>query len=117
MSLVIRESGAPPESWEGLARQHGLFYHHPLWVANRMLRGDTDECIVEQGEELAAALALGPADLTLVSNEVGAGVHPATGEGRRFRDLLGTVNQRVAAAADRVVLMVAGLPLAMKSSA
>ena len=88
-----------------------------LWVANRMLRGDTDECIVEQGEELAAALALGPADVTLVSNEVGAGVHPATGEGRRFRDLLGTVNQRVAAAADRVVLMVAGLPLAVKSSA
>ena len=87
-----------------------------FWVANRMLRGDADEWIVKLGEELAATLALGPADVTLVSNEVGAGVHPATPDGRRFRDLLGSVNQRVAAAADRVVLMVAGLPLTVKPS-
>ena len=85
-----------------------------LWVSNLMLRGDADDWIVKQGDELAALLALRPADLTLVSNEVGEGVHPSTEDGRRFRDLLGTVNQRVAAAADRVVLMVAGLPLAVK---
>jgi len=59
-------------------------------------------------------LALRSADVTLVSNEVGLGVHPATEDGRHFRDLLGTVNQRVAAAADRVVLMVAGQPLTVK---
>jgi adenosylcobinamide kinase/adenosylcobinamide-phosphate guanylyltransferase len=86
-----------------------------LWVSNLMLRGDADEWIVKQGEELAALLALGPADVTLVSNEVGEGVHPPTADGRRFRDLLGTVNQRVAAAAARVVLMVAGVPLAVKA--
>jgi adenosylcobinamide kinase/adenosylcobinamide-phosphate guanylyltransferase len=86
-----------------------------LWVSNLMLRGDADAWIVKQGEELAAALATMPADVTLVSNEVGEGVHPPTEAGRRFRDLLGTVNQRVAAAADRVVLMVAGLPLTVKS--
>ena len=86
-----------------------------LWVSNLMLRGDADEWIVKQGEELAALLALGPADLTVVSNEVGEGVHPPTEDGRRFRDLLGLVNQRVASAADRVVLMVAGLPLTVKS--
>jgi adenosylcobinamide kinase/adenosylcobinamide-phosphate guanylyltransferase len=85
-----------------------------LWVANLMLRGDVDDWIVKQGDELAAALAAVPAEVTLVSNEVGEGVHPATADGRRFRDLLGTVNQRVAAAADRVVLMVAGLPLPVK---
>jgi len=87
-----------------------------LWISNLMLRGDADEWIVKQSEELAALLALGAGDVTLVSNEVGEGVHPPTAEGRRFRDLLGTVNQRVAATADRVVLMVAGLPLDVKAS-
>jgi adenosylcobinamide kinase / adenosylcobinamide-phosphate guanylyltransferase len=86
-----------------------------LWVSNLMLRGDADAWIVKQGEELAAVLSLVGA-VTLVSNEVGEGVHPPTEDGRRFRDLLGTVNQRVAAAADRVVLMVAGLPLTVKPS-
>jgi adenosylcobinamide kinase / adenosylcobinamide-phosphate guanylyltransferase len=86
-----------------------------LWVSNLMLRGDADEWVVKQVDELAALLPLGAADVTLVSNEVGEGIHPATAEGRRFRDLLGTVNQRVAAAADRVVLMVAGIPLVVKA--
>jgi adenosylcobinamide kinase/adenosylcobinamide-phosphate guanylyltransferase len=50
----------------------------------------------------------------LVSNEVGSGVVPAYPAGRRFRDLLGEINKRVARVADDVVLMVAGLPLALK---
>jgi adenosyl cobinamide kinase/adenosyl cobinamide phosphate guanylyltransferase len=44
----------------------------------------------------------------LVSDEVGLGVHPESSAGRRFRDVLGTVNQRVAAVADDAVLVVAG---------
>jgi adenosylcobinamide kinase/adenosylcobinamide-phosphate guanylyltransferase len=52
--------------------------------------------------------------LVIVSNEVGDGVHPSTALGRRYRDLLGSVNQRLAAAADRVTLMVAGLPMIVK---
>src|SRR5919108_865080 len=86
-----------------------------LWVSNLMLRGDADEWIVKQADELAAVLSVRAVDVTLVSNEVGEGVHPATAEGRRFRDLLGRVNQQVAAAADRVVLMVAGVPLSVKA--
>jgi adenosylcobinamide kinase/adenosylcobinamide-phosphate guanylyltransferase len=85
-----------------------------VWVANLMLRGDPDEHVLKQADELAALVALRPATLTLVSNEVGLGVHPATDDGRHFRDLLGAVNQRVAAAVDRVVLMVAGIPLTVK---
>jgi adenosylcobinamide kinase/adenosylcobinamide-phosphate guanylyltransferase len=50
-----------------------------------------------------------------VSNEVGEGVHPETESGLRFRDLLGFVNQRIAAACGRVTLMVAGLPLTVKA--
>jgi adenosylcobinamide kinase/adenosylcobinamide-phosphate guanylyltransferase len=86
-----------------------------LWVANRLLRGDPDRDILAEADALAALVAGRPYDLTLVTNEVGEGVHPETADGLRFRDLLGLVNQRVAAAADRVTLMVAGLPLTIKA--
>jgi len=85
-----------------------------LWVANLMARGDSDDAILKVADALAALAGWGRADLTLVSNEVGEGVHPETAEGLRFRDLLGQVNQRLAAACDRVVLMVAGIPVAIK---
>jgi adenosylcobinamide kinase/adenosylcobinamide-phosphate guanylyltransferase len=87
-----------------------------LWVANLLLRGDGEEAIVKQAEALAALVAAPAADLRVVSNEVGLGVHPATADGLRFRDVLGVVNQRVAAAAQRVVLMVAGLPHLIKDA-
>ncbi len=67
-------------------------------------------------EELLAALRQPPAPVVLVSNEVGSGVVPPYELGRRYRDALGELNQQVAAIADRVVLMVAGLPLALKGS-
>jgi adenosylcobinamide kinase/adenosylcobinamide-phosphate guanylyltransferase len=54
------------------------------------------------------------ADVILVSNEVGMGVVPSTASGRLFQDLLGTVNAQLAAACDRVTLVVAGLPVALK---
>jgi adenosylcobinamide kinase / adenosylcobinamide-phosphate guanylyltransferase len=86
-----------------------------VWVANRLLRGDTDEVILGQGAALAAFIGRRPCDLILVSNEVGEGVHPETAQGLRFRDLLGLVNQRLAAVCDHVTLMVAGLPLTIKA--
>ena len=85
-----------------------------LWVANRLLRGDADEVILGQGAALAAFIGRRPWDVVLVSNEVGEGVHPETASGLRFRDLLGLVNQRLAAVCDQVTLMVAGLPLTIK---
>jgi len=51
----------------------------------------------------------------VVSNEVGWGLVPPYPLGRVYRDLLGWANQRVAAAADRVYLMVAGLPVDIKA--
>ncbi len=85
-----------------------------LWVANQLERTATDEAILAGGEALAKFLAELPYSLILVSNEVGQGVHPESASGLRFRDLLGALNQAVAQAADRVVLMVAGLPLTLK---
>jgi adenosylcobinamide kinase/adenosylcobinamide-phosphate guanylyltransferase len=87
-----------------------------LWVSNRMLRGDADEAILAAADELAKLMTELLVSLIAVSNEVGGGVHPATESGLRFRDLLGSVNQRVAAAADRVTLMVAGLPVSIKDA-
>ena len=52
-----------------------------------------------------------PGRVVLVSNEVGSGVHPETRAGRIFADELGRLNTALAAHADEVVLMVAGLPL------
>ncbi len=51
----------------------------------------------------------------VVSNEVGAGLAPLTPLGRAYRDLLGQANQTLAAVADTAVLMVAGLPVTLKS--
>jgi adenosylcobinamide kinase/adenosylcobinamide-phosphate guanylyltransferase len=67
-------------------------------------------------DELCAALKTATRTVILVTNEVGSGVVPAYALGRRFRDVVGEINQRVAAVADTVLLMVAGLPLALKGS-
>jgi adenosylcobinamide kinase / adenosylcobinamide-phosphate guanylyltransferase len=83
-----------------------------LFVANIL---EADETMVDTRiEALVEALRNTPASVVLVSNEVGSGIVPDYPAGRRFRDLLGEVNQRVASLADNVVLMVAGLPLALK---
>jgi adenosylcobinamide kinase/adenosylcobinamide-phosphate guanylyltransferase len=64
-------------------------------------------------DALIGTLATRAGDTVVVSEEVGLGVHPSTEIGGRFRDALGSVNQRVADTADRVLLVIAGrvLPL------
>jgi adenosylcobinamide kinase/adenosylcobinamide-phosphate guanylyltransferase len=86
-----------------------------LWIANRMLAGESDDAVLGGAEALARLLGERPAAFVIISNEVGEGVHPPTSDGLRFRDLLGQVNQRVAAAADRVTLMVAGIAVPVKA--
>ncbi|MCI0548115.1 MAG: bifunctional adenosylcobinamide kinase/adenosylcobinamide-phosphate guanylyltransferase [Candidatus Rokubacteria bacterium] len=88
-----------------------------VWISNRLLRGDADAAILTGVDELGRLAADRTLSLLIVSNEVGAGVHPATALGVRFQDLLGMANQRMAAAVDRVTLMVAGIPMAVKDGA
>ena len=84
-----------------------------LWLSNLMLAdADTEREIAT----LANALSLTGSPVVLVANEVGSGIVPDNALGRRFRDWQGILNQRMAAQADRVVLMVAGLPLAVKGT-
>ena len=82
-----------------------------LWLSNTMLAGRDVEA--ETGR-LLTALEAAPGPLVAVSNEVGLGLVPETPLGRTFRDAQGRLNQKVAAAADRVVFMAAGLPLNLK---
>lgn len=65
-------------------------------------------------DALLGAYALSGAEWVVVSNEVGLGLVPPTPLGRVYRDVLGRANQRLAAAADRVLFMVAGLPMVVK---
>jgi adenosylcobinamide kinase/adenosylcobinamide-phosphate guanylyltransferase len=87
-----------------------------VWISNLMERGDDDTLVLAAVDDLAKLLRERLGSVILVSNEVGQGVHPPTELGRRFRDLLGVVNQRLAAVADRVTLMVAALPLTVKDT-
>lgn len=63
---------------------------------------------------LVAAVAACPTELVLVSAEVGLGVVPATRAGRLFRDELGTLNADLATVCERVLLLVAGLPVRLR---
>ena len=85
-----------------------------LWLSNAMHRGrDVDA----ESALLAAALASPAAPVIVVSNEVGAGIVPDNAMARRFRDAQGRLNQMLAQACDRVVLVAAGLPLLLKPQA
>lgn len=83
-----------------------------LWLTNLMLAGREDE-----SDTLLDTLPMLPGRLILVSNEVGWGIVPENELARRFRDAQGRLNQRVAALADQVTLVAAGLPLTLKSGA
>ena len=80
------------------------------------VHGENLPAIDADVDALCGALTRSARPVVLVSNEVGSGVVPAFELGRRYRDLLGEINQRVASIANHVVLMVAGLPLTLKGS-
>jgi adenosylcobinamide kinase/adenosylcobinamide-phosphate guanylyltransferase len=67
-------------------------------------------------DALVAAWSAGAATVVAVTNEIGLGVVPATASGRLFRDRLGTLNQRIAAASDRVYLVVVGRVLDLSAA-
>ncbi|TGE02004.1 bifunctional adenosylcobinamide kinase/adenosylcobinamide-phosphate guanylyltransferase [Methylobacterium nonmethylotrophicum] len=86
-----------------------------LWLTNAMLDEAADLAAEVDALVEACRGAAGP--LVLVSNEVGFGIVPENALARRFRDEAGRLHQRLAAIADRVVLVVAGLPMIVKGDA
>jgi adenosylcobinamide kinase / adenosylcobinamide-phosphate guanylyltransferase len=91
-----------------------------LLVSNTILALENEPPVVveaavrQEVEAILAAKAGLAAPVIVVSNEVGLGLVPPYPLGRIYRDLLGWANQRLAAAADRVLFMVAGLPMILK---
>ena len=82
-----------------------------LWLSNLMAAGRDPRAETEKLIEAFRAAA-GPS--VVVTNEVGGGIVPENALARAFRDHAGSMNQAVAAAADRAVLVVAGLPVVLK---
>ncbi|WP_407538941.1 bifunctional adenosylcobinamide kinase/adenosylcobinamide-phosphate guanylyltransferase [Deinococcus radiomollis] len=85
-----------------------------LWVSNLMLRGDLDEDILATADALIELQSRRGGPLIAVSNEVGFGIVPDNALARRYRDTLGWVNQRVAAASDEAWMLVSGLSVRLK---
>jgi adenosylcobinamide kinase/adenosylcobinamide-phosphate guanylyltransferase len=82
-----------------------------LWLSNLMM---AEMDLEASATALIAAARNTPSSLWLVSNEVGMGVVPDNALARRFRDEAGRLHQRLAAIADQVVMVVAGLPMRVK---
>lgn len=82
-----------------------------LWLTNRML---AEADVEAESAALAEALAARDSETVVVSNEVGLSIVPENALARRFRDAQGRLNQMVAARADAVIFMVAGLPMRVK---
>jgi adenosylcobinamide kinase / adenosylcobinamide-phosphate guanylyltransferase len=123
---VERHRNSRPQHWETveepLALAKTIAHHGPtcdlmiidcltLFAANLLDAGGDPQ---KEIDALCFALESPGCSVALVSNEVGSGVVPEYPSGRRFRDLLGEMNQNVARVADNVLLLVAGLPLVLK---
>jgi adenosylcobinamide kinase/adenosylcobinamide-phosphate guanylyltransferase len=94
-----------------------------LWVTNLMMQFVKDDLVDEapfmqaaqtETEALLAAIRKTEQEWLIVSNEVGLGLVPPYQMGRVYRDGLGWVNQRLAQEADKVLFMVAGIPMMVK---
>ncbi|MEW6187170.1 MAG: bifunctional adenosylcobinamide kinase/adenosylcobinamide-phosphate guanylyltransferase [Thermodesulfobacteriota bacterium] len=87
-----------------------------LWLSNVLGAGGEGLEFQEIMGGLTGVLRNRSIPLILISNEVGWGIVPENTLARTFRDLSGRLNQSIAQIADRVILMVAGLPLVMKGN-
>lgn len=107
---------APLDLPEAISRAQGsadaiLIDCLTLWLSNLMLHKAD---IAAATSALCDAIRGCPVPLALVANEVGGGIVPMNELARRYRDQAGWLSQRVAEAADEVVLVTAGLPLTLK---
>ncbi|MBM3144125.1 MAG: bifunctional adenosylcobinamide kinase/adenosylcobinamide-phosphate guanylyltransferase [Chloroflexi bacterium] len=133
---IEKHKGRRPQNWRALEIPHGiadalrdntppadliLLDCLTMLVSNLVLtvtdeefepdKGRAEEIVADEIESLLAIIKKSRVDWIIVSNEVGMGLVPAYPLGRVYRDLLGWANRKVAAAADEVYLLVAGLML------
>lgn len=107
------ETVEEPLAIDGVLAERTILDCLTMWVNNMLYReraADIDAVV----DSLIARL---PSDIVIVTNEVGLGFVPDSPLARRYGEALGRVNARVAAACDRVVLMVSGIPVDIKRPA
>lgn len=109
LERVVRE--APPDATL-LIDCITLWVSNLMWEHKALADDERENIILNQVVEFTQAAQ--ERQVIAVSNEVGSGIVPDSNVGRIFRDLQGLVNQSIARAATRVVLIVAGLPLVLK---
>ncbi|MFA5374446.1 MAG: bifunctional adenosylcobinamide kinase/adenosylcobinamide-phosphate guanylyltransferase [Dehalococcoidia bacterium] len=128
---IARHKSSRPESWRTIEEQldiAGVLRKNAahadaviidcvtVWLSNLLMRNEklSEKDMMADIDRLIDSYAQGGATYIIVSGEVGMGIVPEHPLGRIFRDYLGLANQRLAAKADRVVLMVAGIPVDAK---
>jgi len=85
-----------------------------LWLSNIMARTGSNDEISARVDELTSGLRDFAGACIVVSNEVGLGIVPDNPLARRFRDLAGFANQKLAQASDEAYLLAAGIPMKIK---
>jgi adenosylcobinamide kinase/adenosylcobinamide-phosphate guanylyltransferase len=119
---TLEQAGALPELLAEWSRPHRMIIVDclTLWLTQLLLPLEgaplTDSGVQTHIAALAAAVRDAAGPVILVSNEIGLGVSPLSAEARRFIDALGLLHQTVAAACDRVTLMVAGCELTIRGA-
>lgn len=105
---------ALPETLRGISPDQSVLIDClTLWLSNLLLMERDIELATQ---DLMSALQTCPAPVTMVSNEVGQGIVPDNALSRQFREAQGRLNIEIAAQADRVAQLVAGLPNVLKGS-
>ena len=119
---TLEHAGALPPLLAEWSRPHRMIIVDclTLWLTQLMLPLEgtplADSAVQAQITALAAAVRDAAGPVILVSNEIGLGVTPLSAEARLFIDALGNLHQTVAAACDRVTLMVAGCELTIRGA-
>jgi adenosylcobinamide kinase/adenosylcobinamide-phosphate guanylyltransferase len=85
-----------------------------LWLSNTMAHTENDGAVLGRSDDLVSAIKEFKGACIIVSNEVGLGIVPDNPLARKFRDLAGMLNQKVARAADEVYFTAAGIPMKIK---
>ena len=87
-----------------------------LWLTNFFVdtKNDVELCLEQAKKEIELVLQQEDITIIIITNEIGMGVHAATHIGRKFTELQGWMNQYLAKKADKVVLMVSGIPVPIK---
>jgi adenosylcobinamide kinase/adenosylcobinamide-phosphate guanylyltransferase len=123
MESVRRQQGArlPIQESEENAGPVVLVDCLTLWLSNWLLRledqQDASIKVMDRIKELVNVVSTYKGHLILVTNEVGSGIVPEYPLGRSFRDLAGTMNQKLAEVCEQVFLVTAGIPIELKERA